>query len=323
MTNLTHGEKKMSYLEALRMQQESAIIEPDDIDFQAYLIETEPKRKIKEKSDYEKQVVSYFEGSLINKGSHTPWDVNGYKIGLRPSEVSVWAGINGHGKSLLIGHVVLDLIKQGQKCLIASFEMKPEITLARMARQATGMKIPSSVALDSFNKWKRNHLYLLEHHGMIDVETILGVCRYASQELGVQHIVIDSLMKCVKGEDDYNGQKDFVNALCGIALQTGLHIHLIHHVRKGTDEKHMSGKFDLKGSGSITDQVDNVFIIWRNKAKALERQTNGIVDETSPDALLSCEKQRNGEWEGRIPLWFDDNSQQYSEVQRGQVRSYI
>jgi len=313
----------MSYLEALRMQQEAVILEADDIDFKQYLDETEPQRKVKEKSHYEKQVIQYFEGSLINKGSHVPWDVNGFKIGLRPSEVSVWAGINGHGKSLLIGQVVLELIKQGQKCLIASFEMKPEITLARMARQALGTKIPTVESLEKFNAWKKNHLYLLEHHGMIEIDTILGVCHYASKVLGVQHIVIDSLMKCVKGEDDYNGQKDFVNALCGIALQTGMHIHLIHHVRKGSDEKHLAGKFDLKGSGSVSDQVDNVFIIWRNKEKALERQTNGVVDETIPDALLSCEKQRNGEWEGRIPLWFHGDSQQYLEVVRGQIRHYV
>jgi twinkle protein len=313
----------MSIIEALRMQREANIVEVDDIDFNAYLANTEPKRKIKEKSYYEKEVISYFEGNLINKGNHVPWDVHGYKIGLRPSEISIWAGINGHGKSLMIGQVVLELIKQGQRCLIASFEMKPEITLARMARQAIGKKIPTIQDLEKFNHWKKNHLYLLEHHGMIDIDVILGVCLYASKELGVKHIVIDSLMKCVRGEDDYNGQKDFVNALCGIALSTGLHIHLIHHVRKGNDEKQVSGKFDLKGSGSITDQVDNVFIVWRNKAKALERQQSGITDESVPDALLCCEKQRNGEWEGRIPLWFDDGSQQYVDEMKKNIRNYL
>jgi twinkle protein len=312
----------MSYEEALMMQQQNQIIEPDDIDFNAYLIENEPKRKVKEKAFYAEDVEKYFEGSYIQKGSQIPWDEQGFKIGLRPSEVSVWAGVNGHGKSLLLGQVVLGLLKQGQKCLIASFEMKPVVTLARMAKQSIGKKVPTKAQLDSFNDWKKNSLYLLEHQGMIDTNTILGVCKYASQELGVQHIVIDSLMKCVKGEDDYNGQKDFVNALCSIALETGLHIHLVHHVRKGSDEKTMSNKFDLKGSGSITDQVDNVFIVWRNKAKALERQEFGVVDESMVDAVLSCEKQRNGEWEGRIPLWFHAESQQYVEKFGRLIRIY-
>jgi len=300
-----------------------SVIELDDINWEEYEKSTHNSRKIKEKSHYSEEVRKYFEGSLIARGSHLPWDTHGLFVGLRPSEVSVWAGINGHGKSLLLGQCVLSLIQQGQKCLIASFEMRPEITLARMARQSTGMRIPTPLSLDIFDKWKKDHLYLLDHHGMIDAEQMLAVCRYASAELGVQHIVIDSLMKCVKGEDDFNGQKDFVNALCSIAQDTGMHIHLVHHMRKGSDEKHLPGKFDLKGSGSISDQVDNVFIVWRNKGKALERQKAGATDETVADAFLVCEKQRNGEWEGHMPLWFEGDSQQYVKEMHGQIQLYL
>ena len=300
-----------------------SVIELDDIDWEEYEKSTQNSRKIKEKSHYSEEVRKYFEGNLIARGSHLPWDTHGLFVGLRASEVSVWAGINGHGKSLLLGQCVLSLVQQGQKCLIASFEMRPEITLARMARQSTGMRVPTSLSLDIFDKWKKDHLYLLDHHGMIYAQQMLAVCRYASAELGVQHIVIDSLMKCVKGEDDFNGQKDFVNALCSIAQDTGMHIHLVHHMRKGSDEKHLPGKFDLKGSGSISDQVDNVFIVWRNKGKAVERQETGATDETVADAFLICEKQRNGEWEGRIPLWFEGDSQQYVGEMHGRIQLYL
>lgn len=299
------------------------VIEYDDIDWEQYQQDSAPQRKIKEKASYAEQVEKYFDGSLFARGCTIPWDNNGLFVGLRSSEVSVWAGTNGHGKSLLLGQVVLNLLKQDQKALICSFEMRPEVTLARMVRQASGMKIPTPVFLHDFNKWKKDHLFLLDHHGMMDAQSMLAVCRYASQELGVTHIVIDSLMKCVRGEDDFNGQKDFVNALCSIAQDTGMHIHLVHHMRKTADEKNVGGKYDLKGSGSITDQVDNVFIVWRNKAKALERQQNGITDETVPDALLICEKQRNGEWEGRMGLWFHPDSQQFVGEQRGTIQRYI
>jgi twinkle protein len=299
------------------------IIQYDDIDWAQWEQESAPKRKIKEKSFYAEQVVKYFEGGLIQRGNYLPWDKRQMHIGLRPSEVSVWAGINGHGKSLLLGQVVLSLAQQDQKCLIASFEMRPEITLARMARQATGMKLPSPYSLQAFQDWKKGQIFLLDHHGMINAEQMLAVCRYASSELKVNHIVIDSLMKCVKGEDDFNGQKDFVNALCAIAQDVGIHIHLVHHMRKGADEKHLPGKFDLKGSGSITDQVDNVFIIWRNKRKAQERQEAGATDESVADALLICEKQRNGEWEGRIGLWFEPDSQQYVGENFGRIELYL
>jgi twinkle protein len=94
-------------------------------------------------------------------------------------------------------------------------------------------------------------------------------------------------------------------------------------MRKGDDENHVGGKFDLKGSGAITDQVDNVFIVWRNKRKALERQQNGVVDESIPDAALVCEKQRNGDWEGRIGLWFHPDSNQYVAEQFGAIEEYV
>jgi twinkle protein len=122
-------------------------------------------------------------------------------------------------------------------------------------------------------------------------------------------------MKCVRGEDDYNGQKDFVNDLCSFAQANGVHVHLVHHVRKGESEHKAPGKFDIRGASSITDLVDNVFIVWRNKRAALEN--NG-----EPTALVSCEKQRHGEWEGKLGFWFDEASQQYLEAVGAQPIRY-
>ena len=38
-------------------------------------------------------------------------------------------------------------------------------------------------------------------------------------------------------------------------------------IRKLQDETKIPGKFDVKGTGAITDMVHNVFIWWRNKPK--------------------------------------------------------
>lgn len=91
-----------------------------------------------------------------------------------------------------------------------------------------------------------------------------------------------------------------------------IHVHLVHHVRKGTSEYDLPNKFGVKGSGSITDQVDNVFMVWKNKKKIDAVQMGETVDDgKEPDAMLICEKQRNGEWEGKVGLWFDRNSWQF------------
>lgn len=76
------------------------------------------------------------------------------------------------------------------------------------------------------------------------------------------------------------------------------------------------GKFDAKGSGSITDQVDNMLIHWRNKPKEIALQTGeASYNPADPDAMLICAKQRNGEWEGRIQLWLDPKTNQFMQNQ--------
>ena len=74
---------------------------------------------------------------------------------------------------------------------------------------------------------------------------------------------------------------------------------------------------DLKGSGSVADQVDNVILMHRNKKKEREIEAGNVVDQSIPDAYLAIEKQRNGEYEGVIRLWFDKNSQQFTEQAYG------
>jgi twinkle protein len=85
---------------------------------------------------------------------------------------------------------------------------------------------------------------------------------------------------------------------------------LVHHARKDRDETRPPRKMDALGASAITNLVDNVFIVWRNKAKA-ESET---PDNTKPDALLICDKQRHGTgWEGLQSLNYHFTSQQYIE----------
>jgi twinkle protein len=123
-------------------------------------------------------------------------------------------------------------------------------------------------------------------------------------------------------EDDYNGQKKFLDELTAIARDKQIHIHLICHSRKLADENSPPGKMDLKGSGSITDQADNCVTVWRNKKKeALAAQ--GKADEKAPDNLLIIDKQRNGEWEGQIALWWHRASGQYVAAPNGHPLSLM
>jgi twinkle protein len=121
-------------------------------------------------------------------------------------------------------------------------------------------------------------------------------------------------MKCVKSEEDNDGQKEFTETLCSLALDLNIHVHLEHHIRKPMNEDNPSGKYDSKGSGAIIDQVDNVLIMWRNKRLERDLEMGEVVDPNEPHALLICDKQRNGDWEGRWKLWFERKSTQFLEA---------
>lgn len=298
---------------------------PDDIDFSAYLAMTEAQSKVRPAKEWIEEIKDDLIEAPAKKKVYLPWSKTHPLFDFRAGEVTLWSGQNGHGKSMLTSQIALSLIGQDQKVCIASFEMKPATTLKRMVRQYIGMN-PYHEAFegnggrqtlfdlyDEFGGWIEKWMWFYDQQGSAETETVLGMVKYCASELGIQHIFIDSLMKCVKGEDDYNGQKYFVDTITAIARDYGVHIHLVHHLRKPKDENEVPDKHDNKGSGSITDQVDNVMMVWRNKRKEDDIKIKGVHSnhQTEPDARLLCRKQRNGDHEPSIALWFNADSNQY------------
>lgn len=297
----------------------------DNIDFSVYLKETDAKANVKPASAWIAQMLERLHKPDQIKRVYLPWEKCQDKFQIRPGEVTLWAGQNGHGKTQVLSQVALSLMGQGERVCIASFEMKPITTLQRLARMYAGtnpfspeyQSVDGIKALDDlfteFSQWSDGRLWLYDQQGSVTADRVIGMSRYCAKELGITHVVIDSLMKCVNGEDDYNGQKSFVDELTALARDNGIHVHLIHHTRKPTNEAHLPDKHDTKGSGSITDQVDNVMMVWRNKPKEddIKLKSHMSNRRSEHDAVIFCRKQRNGEDEPNIALWFDRDSQQY------------
>ncbi|MFG0231767.1 AAA family ATPase [Achromobacter sp. 413638] len=303
----------------------SQILSSADIDFEAYMAETEPQAKVLAAEAWRDELARSVEHGEQITGAKLPWAKTHDLLRFRPGEVTLWQGINGHGKSELLGQACIGFACQDERVCIASFEMKPQSTLKRMLRQTAMNSRPSVQAVDRLIDWSRDRLWLYDQQGTVKPAMLYAVARYCADRLKVRHLVIDSLMKCVRGEDDYNGQKDFVDMLCTLARDLGMHIHLVHHAKKGENEDAVPGKFSAKGSGAIVDQVDQMLTVWRNKkkeriAEAELRNGGELSDETLklPDTMLICDKNRHGEWEGRISLWRHADSLQFTSDQRRQ-----
>jgi twinkle protein len=303
---------KMSNLEKIsneldEARQKRAKLNLPQIDFEQYMAaRTEDIASIKTASDFASQVNEFFNGDSTSNGISLPWSKVADQFHIRKGELTLWSGINGHGKSMVLGQVITHLMKVGQKCCIASFEMHPYKTLARMTRQVAGTNQPTTEYINQFMNWCDNKLWLYDQQGSVSSERVIAVIYYCAEQLGVQHFVVDSLMKCGIRSDDWNAQKEFVDKLCTVAKDTGVHIHLVAHSRKGESEYDLPSKFDISGSSDITNLADNVMSVWRNKKKE-----EGKAEEGAPDALVTCSKQRNGEDEPKIALWFDKASFRY------------
>lgn len=288
----------------------------DDIDFELYAKQTECHSRVRSAGVFVDEVIDYFHGSGFNAGALLPWGKTHEQIRFRPAEVTLWSGMNGHGKSLVLGQMCMGFVVQRQPVCLMSFEMRPVITLARICRQAMGCAKPAEQDIREFHEITDPWIWLYDHQGSVTPDVVMAVIRFCATERKVQHIVIDSFMKCGVSEDGpnaFNEQKKFMDQLCAVAKDTGVHIHIVAHSRKQRDELSPPGKMDVKGSGSLTDQVDNVVTVWRNKAKERDKQEKGTCEAHDPDCILVVDKQRNGEWEGKIGLWFDPASLQFCE----------
>ena len=300
----------------------------DDIDFSRYLDVTDHKHKVKLSSVWADELKDEVLNPPVDRSTLMPWASTADSFQFRPGEVTVWAGLNGSGKSMITSQVALSLIKQKQRICIASFEMKPKVTLKRMIRQFAGKSLESTHyaqtpvqqkldAIERFKTFAASNLYLYDQQGTAKPDVIIAMCRYCADELGIHHIMIDNLMKCVPGEDDYNKQKDFVDQLTGVARDYDIHIHLVHHIRKLSSDEIRPSKSDLRGSSAITDQVDNVLIMFRNKKKEHELQAGDTTNAQAYDSMLMCEKQRNGEAEDWFEMWYHKDSQQFLDRSNG------
>lgn len=296
---------------------------PDDIDWGQYEQDSEAAAKV--------QPAGLFLDDMIeNLGKpeareHVdllPWEKTHRIFQLRRGEVTVWAGVNNHGKSLVTGQVGTSLACQGARICIASFEMKPTRSLHRMVRQYAGVNVedirPEELPVireiyTDFGAICDSRVWFYNQQGTTDAKRVIAVTRYCFKVLGIKHMLIDSIMKCVPDEDDYNGQKRLVDELTALARDHDAHVHLVAHMKKSGKETDPPDKNDVKGTGAITDLVDNVMLVWRNVGKELEVEKGRMVKFDDPDTVIYCRKQRNGSgWNGPIKLWFDNASMQFT-----------
>jgi twinkle protein len=253
-------------------------------------------------------------------GYRTPYGKVGDKLLFRPGEMTIWTGASGMGKSQVLSDCAVDWIKQGAQVCVSSLEMKGAQTLRRMCRQTLGVEKPTEPAIRLGLRWLEQGLLLYDFIGKASVAKLLEVFSYARAKYGCDMFVVDSLMRLGIASDDNVGQEKAVYEMIEWTTQKDVHLHLVAHSRKGTVGSGAPQTEDIKGASEIGSNSPNIISIWRNKELEeillqLEMQgQNALAEKTraeKPGVLLNIAKQRSGDFEGKIGLWFDKSSYQY------------
>lgn len=272
-------------------------------------------------SDFTDKVTSLFwprEGQHV--GYRTPYATLGKKLLFRPGEVTIWTGDTGAGKTQLLSDCVVDWIGQGGKTCLSSLEMHPAFTLKRMCKQIVGREQPTEDAIATALDWAGAGLLVYELTGKQKLDELLAVFDYGRARWGCDLFVIDSLMRLGIAGDDYNSQEAVIFRIVDWAMASGVHVHLVAHAKKGERERGAPGIEDIKGAMELGANAFNIISVWRNRKledAVAKLQTDGNAGaaarmrESKPGVLLTVCKQRNGDFEGKVGLWFDQRTYRY------------
>ncbi len=143
---------------------------------------------------------------------------------------------------------------------------------------------------------------------------------YARCRYGCDQFSIDSLMRLGVAGDDYNTQEQVIFQLVEWTMASNVHVHLVAHSKKGERDRGSPETGDIKGAMEIGANAFNILSIWRDRK--FEEQVQGLREsgageearklfESKPGVVLNVAKQRNGDFEGKVGLWFDQATYRY------------
>lgn len=272
---------------------------------------------LKRPVDYADRVIHLFWPAAEERQGYTlPYGKISDKFHLRPAELTLWSGASGSGKSQIISDCIPHWIKQGSRICLASFEMRGEQTLRRMCKQTGGVDRPTAQFISHILDYLDSGLLLYERVGKSGVGPLLEIFDYARAKYGCDQFVIDSLMRLGIAQDDYTGQEKAVFQIVDWTIQHNVHTHLVAHARKGEKGQGAPETEDIKGAMEIGANAFNILTVWRNRnheellQATQDEVTRRDLDE-KPGVILNVAKQRNGDFEGKVGLWFDQETYRY------------
>lgn len=221
--------------------------------------------------------------------------------GLGETEVTVFTGKSGDGKSTLSGMLLLSAIEQGWNVCAYSGELSKEHFQEWIHLQAAGpdyvtlkydkirgIEVPyvPDIVSNDIRKAYKGKFFLFDNNEVSDIsqtEDILRVFKIAATRYGAKMFLVDNLMTALMDEDEeLRAQAFLINKMKQFARTYGGHVLIVAHPRK-TRAGDSLRKDDVSGNSAITNLADNVIAIERPDIRILKNRGTGEQD------LIACE----------------------------------
>ena len=188
MSNLSLIEERAK---ALDEERRVRLIKSQEVDVEKYLKANDITHQIHEPHKWLQQMVEQYDTpAKTDSVSYLCWPKSAENFQFRLGEVTIYAGTNGGGKSLITGQIALGLVKQNRRVCIASFEMKPKRSLERMLRQFSGENIHKPRYMDKdkyihdivdrLRNFSRDKLWFYDQQGTTSAAQVIAVARYTA-----------------------------------------------------------------------------------------------------------------------------------------------
>ena len=261
-----------------------------------------------------------------------------FPLRYRPKATTLMTGDNGSGKSSMLCLTSVIVAKQldvaaGEKVVVASMEMPPEVTLWIMGRQLLGLgklectdeNIAKTVRALA---WLNQRVLVYDFLGITDRHELLNTFHYAAEHQHGKFFIIDNMMKVGIADDDYAAQGQFIQAVCDFDIRRNAHTIVVVHENKGDG----NAKQKVRGTKQLTDAPDNVVGMKRNEAKGekleefkaelkagqisrevYDGKVRGIATTWDSKFMLSKQRWPGSQQNGSRWLYFDKTSLQFHE----------
>jgi hypothetical protein len=249
---------------------------------------------------------------------------------IRGGEMTMFTAENGSGKSTLLSYILLHLLNQRQRVVVASMETRPAITIKMLAAQLIGQwSVPDSTwgrtTVLAAYQWLKERVLIYDFLGIADWRDLLYTFEFAAQQ-GYTVFGLDSIMRLGIPDDDYAEQGFAAKQMAQFCIARNAHLFALNHLNKGDGDL----KRKSRGSAQWADNVANIVSVTRNsekqqeKDKLWEERRNGQIDETEYnlkafalkdkyDCYFDLAKQRwpGSRQNGRRYLFFNSDSLQF------------